>query len=78
MHGHPNARFLVMTLTPLFIVAFVIVAAAGGWFVTGGPGRRQRAATGRIDRGGPLTIALVCGVMLIAIAAGVYLLITGG
>jgi TRAP-type C4-dicarboxylate transport system permease small subunit len=61
----------------VLIVIFLLLLLAGGWFVTGGLGRRQRARTGRIDRGGPVTVAVVCGLMIVVIGFGVYLLVRG-
>ncbi|MEY9850638.1 hypothetical protein ABH923_000316 [Leifsonia sp. EB41] len=61
----------------LLVLVFIVLAGAGGWFITGGPGRRQRATTGTINRGGPATVAVVSGLMVIAIATGIYLLASG-
>jgi hypothetical protein len=61
----------------VLVPVFLLLLTAGGWFVTGGLGRRQRARTGRVNRGGPVTVAVVSALMLVAIGFGVYLLLQG-
>jgi hypothetical protein len=59
----------------LSVIVFIVASGFGAWAVTGGPGKRQLAKTGQINRGGPVTVILVSTFMLIIIGVGVYFLV---